>query len=116
MYPSILNIYIILCREIPLMNQIVELFRIEQEIKRAKSQGVISTTLVDLYDHAILIKNQISNRLGLAKTYAEKAQVLEQMGLHQDALKTISKAAEIAKNSPNHQFRAILNNQIQGLQ
>ena len=97
------------------MNQIIELFRIEQEIKKAKSQGMLSNAL-DLYDHAIHIKNQISNRLGLAKTYAEKAHLLEQMGFHQDALESITRAAEIAKNSPNQQFRALLNIQIQNLQ
>ena len=94
------------------MNQIVELFRIEQEIKKAKSQGMLSNAL-DLYNHAIMIKNQISNRLGLAKTYAEKAHLLEQMGFHQDAFKSLSQATEIAKSSPNRQFLAILDEQIQ---
>ena len=96
------------------MNQIVELFRIEQEIKKAKSQGMLSTAL-DIYKHAITMKNQISNRLGLAKTYAEKAHLLQQMGFPQDALDSISQAAEIAKNSPNQQFLTLLHNQIQTL-
>ncbi|MHA1584572.1 MAG: hypothetical protein ACTSVU_09455 [Promethearchaeota archaeon] len=96
------------------MEKLVDLFRIEQEIEKAKHANNLNHAL-KLYNQVILIKQQISNKLGLAKTYAEMAFLLEQKGSYQEAYYLLSKAANISENSPNRQFNSIISSRIHSL-
>ena len=89
------------------MKKIVNLFKLEQEIHKAKFQGQYNLAL-SLYNQVIAIKQELPNKLGLAKTIAEKGFLLEQCGYHQDALSTYNIATNIAQGSPNLHFLEII--------
>ncbi len=90
------------------MKKIVNLFKLEQEIQKAKFQGQFNLAL-NLYNQVIAIKQELPNKLGLAKTIAEKGFLLEQCGYHQDALSTYNIATNIAQGSPNLHFLETIN-------
>ena len=95
----------------PSMIDVVRLFKLEQEIIKAKNQGNLALAL-KFYNEILLIKQEISNLLGLAKSYAEKGFLLNQFGEKNEALQSYRKAAEIAQNSKNPEFLAIITQQI----
>jgi len=96
------------------MSEVITLFRIEQEIKRALSEARFETAL-QLYNQAIIIKTKISNTLGLAKTIAEKGYLLEQHGFSQEALLEYQRAFQMVEKSPNRQFVDIIHQRMTGL-
>jgi len=96
------------------MKSIVDLFRLEQEIQRAKLQNQNQYAL-QLYDQVITLKSHLPNRFGLAKTIAEKAFLLEQCGYYREALQSFQMAVNITKSSPNQEFSQYLNQQINTL-
>ena len=85
------------------MTPIVNLFRLEQQLTQSRMQGNYAEVLA-IYDAIIQIKEQLPNRLGLAKSLSEKAFVLEQLGMTGDALKTYRASAAVANGTPNRQF------------
>ena len=93
------------------MQPVIDLFRIELEIQRAKLQKQYSVALA-LYDQVISIKQQVPNKLGLAKTVAEKAFLLEQLGHLPEAYHTYQCAQQIANGTPNQEFIASINQRI----
>jgi tetratricopeptide (TPR) repeat protein len=96
------------------MKSLVDLFRLEQEIQRAKLQNQNQYAL-QLYDQVINLKSQLPNRFGLAKTVAEKAFLLEQCGYYREALQSFQIAANITKSSPNQEFSRYISQQIDTL-
>ena len=95
----------------PSMVDVVRLFQLEQKIIIAKNQGNLTLAL-KFYNEIFSIKQEISNFLGLAKSYAEKGYLLSQFGEKNEALQSYQKAAEIAQNSKNPEFLAIITQQI----
>ena len=93
------------------MKKIVNLFKLEQEIHKAKFQGQYNLAL-SLFNQVIAIKQELPNKLGLAKTIAEKGFLLEQCGYQQDALRTYNIAANIAQGSPNLHFLQTIDQRI----
>jgi len=93
------------------MQPVIDLFRIELEIQRAKLQKQYAVAL-SLYDQVINIKKQVPNKLGLAKSIAEKAFLLEQMGQLPEAYRTYQFAQEVANGTPNHEFIQTIAQQI----
>ena len=93
------------------MKKIVNLFKLEQEIQKAKLQGQYNLAL-NLYNQVIAIKQELPNKLGLAKTIAEKGFLLEQCGYQQDALRTYNIAANIAQGTPNLHFLETIDDRI----
>lgn len=93
------------------MKPIVELFRLESLIQQLKAQGQFQMAL-QYYDQVIHIKQGINNRLGLAKTIAEKAFLLEQLGRRSDALQMYQTARQIAADSPNDEFLSLIAQRI----
>ena len=93
------------------MKKIVNLFKLEQEIHKAKFQGQYNLAL-SLFNQVIAIKQQLPNKLGFAKTIAEKGFLLEQCGYQQDALHTYNIAANIAQGSPNLHFLETIDDRI----
>ena len=80
------------------MRQIVDLYRIENEIQQAKARGNIKKAL-QLYDIVIEMKSSLPNRLGLVKTIAEKGFLLENCQFYNDALSEYQTAFKIADHS-----------------
>ena len=93
------------------MREIVKLFQLEQEIARAKDMGNVVLALKK-YNEIILIKERISNKLGLAKTFAEKGYLLNEIGYNKEAYSYFIQALELAKDSKNLDFINLLSNQI----
>jgi tetratricopeptide (TPR) repeat protein len=85
------------------MNNLVYLFRLEQDIQRAKLEGNYQFA-IQIYDEIISIKQNLPNKMGLVKSITQKAFLLEQLGFPQDALHSYYSAVEIAKISPNKQY------------
>lgn len=97
------------------MKPVLDLFRLEQEIQRAKLRGNLALA-IQLYDQIIAIKQQLpNNKLGLAKSIAEKGFTLEQCGFHREALRSYQAASEIAQGSPNIDFCRTIETHIQTL-
>lgn len=96
------------------MREVVKLFQLEQAINLAKKNGNWVKAL-QLYNEIIAIKQVISNRLGLAKTYMEQGELLHIVGDKQHALQSYQKAAEIAKTAKNPEFIQIIDHQINQL-
>ena len=65
------------------MDILVKIYRVESEIQRAKAAGNYAKAL-SLYDQLIEMKQHLPNRLGLAKSVAEKAYLLENCQFYQD--------------------------------
>ena len=97
------------------MKEVVRLFQLEQNIIPAKKEGNLSHAL-GMYNEILQIKQTISNRLGLAKSYVERGELLENYGDRNSALESYLVAAEIAKNSNNPNFLAIVDSQIKRIQ
>lgn len=93
------------------MQDIVRLYQLEQKIILAKKHGNLSIVL-SFYNEILQIKNEISNRLGLAKTYADIAEMLNKYGDPKGALKSYLCAAEIAQNSKNIEFNNLIHEKI----
>lgn len=102
-------------RPITGMQPLVNLFRMELEIQRAKAQNQW-TYVLELYDQVILIKEQCHNKLGLAKSIAEKAFVLEQLGYSSQALENYHLAEKVANGTPNREFLDTISNRINAMQ
>ncbi len=96
------------------MDILVKIYRIESQIQREKAKGSIKKALA-LYDNLIQLKEKLPNRLGLAKSIAEKGLLLENSGFYDDALHTYHFAAKITKDSRNKRFKQILNQRIDGI-
>jgi tetratricopeptide (TPR) repeat protein len=97
--------------EIHKMQPLIDLFRIELEIQRAKLQRQYQTAL-QLYDQAIKIKQNVPNKLGLAKTVAEKAFLLEQLGQIEAAQQQYQYAENIAMGTPNIEFLSTISEKL----
>lgn len=97
------------------MQPLVNLFRMELEIQRAKAQNQW-TLVLQLYDQIITIKEQCRNKLGLAKTIAEKAFVLEQLGHSHEALQNYHLAENVANGTPNVEFLHTIADRIDAMQ
>ena len=80
------------------MKPIVELFRLESSIQQLKAKGQYELAL-QYFDQIIQIKQNLPNRLGLARTVVEKAYLLEQLGFRQDALQNYQYAWQLAENT-----------------
>ena len=93
------------------MRILVNLYQLEQQIIQAKNKGNLIHAL-GLYNELIEIKQQISNRLGIAKTYAEQGALFAVYGDQKEALNSFLKASEIAQKSKNPEFLNIINEQI----
>lgn len=93
------------------MREIVKLFQLEQDIARAKETGNFSLALKK-YNEIISIKEKISNKLGLAKTFAEKGHLLNQIGYGNEAYSYFVQALELAKDSKNIDFLNLISHQI----
>ena len=93
------------------MQKIIELYKLEQQIHQAKNQNDLPTAL-ELYNRVIQIKQEVSNRLGIARTCAEKGFLLEKSGYITEAVKMFKFAAQIAGDSPNQQFVEILQQKL----
>ena len=102
-------------RPITGMQPIVNLFRMELEIQRAKAQNQWALVL-QLYDQIIAIKQQSHNKLGLAKSIAEKAFVLEQLGHAQEAIESYHIAENVANGTPNVEFLHTISDRIHAIQ
>jgi tetratricopeptide (TPR) repeat protein len=96
------------------MKPIIELFRLESTITQLKNQGQFELAL-QYYDQVIQLKQNLPNRMGLAKTAAEKAYLLEQLGYRQDALQYYQYASTLVQNSPNQEFVRNLTERIDWL-
>ena len=97
------------------MKEVVRLFQLEQEIIKAKNQGNMALALRN-YNEILQIKQNISNSLGIAKSYAEKGMLLNEIGEKNLALISYQKAAKIAENSKNPEFLGIINEHINLIQ
>ncbi len=93
------------------MQKIIELYKLEQKISQAKSHNDLSTAL-ELYNRVIQIKQDVSNRLGIARNCAEKGFLLEKEGYISEAVKMFELATQIAGDSPNQQFLEILQHKL----
>ena len=93
------------------MKEVVRLYQLEQTLNKAKESENLLLSL-KLYNEILQIKQKISNRLGLAKSYAERGFLLKQYGRYEEALQSYLQAAEIAQNSNNPDFISILNSEI----
>jgi tetratricopeptide (TPR) repeat protein len=93
------------------MKPIVELFRLESAIQQYKARGQFELAL-QFYDKIIQIKQDLSNKLGLAKTIAEKAYLLEQMGFRNEAVQNYQYAWQIAGNTPCEDFVASIQQRL----
>ena len=96
------------------MKALLDLYKLEQMTQRAKIQGDYQQSL-QLYDQIIALKQNLPNRLGLAKSMADKAFLLEQMGYPRDALQVYSSTAQLIHKSPNRQFKEIIDQRINHL-
>ena len=96
------------------MDILVKIYRVESEIQRAKATGNYAKAL-SLYDQLIEMKKVLPNRLGVAKSIAEKAFLLENCEFYQDALNTYLMAAQISFDSPHKKFKEMINERIQRL-
>ena len=101
-------------RQITGMQPLVNLFRMELEIQRAKAQNQW-TLVLELYDQIIKIKEHCHNKLGLAKSIAEKAFVLEQLGYTHQALENYHLAENVANGTPNVNFLDTISNRINSI-
>lgn len=97
------------------MNDLVNLYKIEQAIQVNKMQGNYQQ-LLSLYDKIIEMKSQFSNKLGLAKSISEKGFLLEQLGYHREALNQFNFAKNIAQGTPNKEFIFIIENRIEKIE
>src|SRR6056297_3546024 len=86
------------------MDLLVKIYRIESEIQKAKAKGAIKNALI-FYDQVIELKQRLPNRMGLAKTIAEKGFLLENSGFYSEALEQYQNAANITKASPSTMFK-----------
>ncbi len=96
------------------MHDLVDLYRLEQEIQRAKLDKNYNLVL-ELYSKIIEIKQQFPNRLGLAKTLTEKAYILERHGFHKDALELYRTANNMALGTPNREFLNLIQSKMKEL-
>lgn len=97
------------------MNDLVNLYKLEQAIQINKIQGNYQQLLI-LYDKIIEMKSKLSNKLGLAKTISEKGFLLEQLGYHREALEQFNFAKHIARGTPNKDFICIIENRIEKIE
>ena len=97
------------------MDILVKIYRIESEIQKAKAIGDLQKALI-LYDQVLDLKQKLPNRMGLAKTIAEKGLLLENSGFFNEALDHYQNAALITKNSPNTLFKKQLSQKIDEIQ
>ncbi len=93
------------------MKDIIELYRLAQNLEQAKNQGNYTLAL-EIYNRIIKKKLQLSNRFGIAKSIAEKANLLELMGFHQKALEEYLQAFSFVEDSNNREFSAIIDQKI----
>lgn len=93
------------------MKDIIELYRLAQNLEQAKKKGNYSLAL-EIYNKIIEKKLQLSNRFGIAKSIAEKANLLELMGFYQKALEEYLQAFSFVENSENKEFSAIIDQKI----
>ncbi len=93
------------------MNDLVNLYKIEQEIQITKLQGNYQH-LLNLYSQIIKMKSKFPNRLGLAKSISEKAFLLEQLGYRKEAINQYHFAKQVAHGTPNKDFIHVIENRI----
>jgi hypothetical protein len=96
------------------MRDVIELYKANQELEFAKKQGNHMLAL-ELYNRIIMMKQHLSNKLGIAKSVAEKANLLERMGFQNKALEEYLNAYQIVAESSNKEFFQIIQNKIQEL-
>lgn len=96
------------------MQILVDLYKLDQEIQKAKLQQNYGYAL-KLLDEVIKIKQFFPNKLGLSKSIADKAYILEMCGLNKEALNYYFIAQKTANNTPNFHFLNEINNKINEL-
>lgn len=85
------------------MSNLIDLFRIEQDLKRAKQAGRW-TDVINLYNRIIQYKTRYSSRLGLAQTHVELANIYLQQQKLAEAVSLYKQAFKIAQGTPNTEF------------
>ncbi|MHA1674043.1 MAG: hypothetical protein ACTSYI_10485 [Promethearchaeota archaeon] len=93
------------------MKHVIELYRLIQNLEEAKRRENYALAL-EIYNHIIVLKQKISNRFGVAKSMAEKANLLERMGFPQKALELYVGASKVIENTSNHDFSGIIFHRI----
>lgn len=106
--------FTLICPDMKEMKSIIELYKLSQTLEIAKRQGNYSLAL-EMYNKIIKLKLEISNRFGIAKSIAEKANLLENLGLHQKALEEYWQAEKIIQNTNNQEFSKIIFQKIDEL-
>ncbi len=96
------------------MKHVIELYRLVQNLEEAKRRENYALA-IDIYNHIIVLKQQISNRFGVAKSMAEKANLLERMGFPQKALELYVGASKVIENTSNREFSGIIFHRIDQL-
>ncbi|MCF2139064.1 MAG: hypothetical protein K9W44_03310 [Candidatus Lokiarchaeota archaeon] len=93
------------------MKDIIELYKLAQNLEIAKKNENYPLAL-EIYNQIIKLKLQLSNRFGIAKSMAEKANLLEHLGFHQKALEEYLQAFRFVEDSNNREFSSIIDQKI----
>ncbi|MHA1612230.1 MAG: hypothetical protein ACTSYU_09295, partial [Promethearchaeota archaeon] len=80
------------------MRLVVELHKLSLSLEEAKRQRDYSKVL-QKYNQIIVLKQQISNRYGVAKSLTEKGNFLYDLGYSEKALKMYVEASNILENT-----------------
>ena len=96
------------------MKHVIELYRLVQNLEEAKRWENYALAL-EIYNRIIVMKQQISNRFGVAKSMAEKANLLERLGFPQKALDLYVDASKVIENTSNREFSGIIFHRIEQL-
>ncbi|MHA1519052.1 MAG: hypothetical protein ACTSRK_02605 [Promethearchaeota archaeon] len=96
------------------MKNVIDLYRLVQNLEEAKRRENYTLAL-EIYNRIIFMKQNISNRFGVAKSMAEKANLLERLGFPQKALELYVDASKVIGNTSNHEFSGIIFNRISQL-
>ena len=80
------------------MRHVVELHRLALSLEEAKRRRDFALVL-EMYNRIIVLKQQISNRYGIAKSMTEKGNFLYNMGFPQQALEMYVDASNILENT-----------------
>ncbi len=80
------------------MRHVVELHRLALSLEEAKRRRDYSLVL-EFYNRIICLKQQISNRFGVAKSMTDKGNFLYDMGFPQKAFKLYVEASNILENA-----------------